>query len=462
MTSSPGCRHGDVTERSSRSSTGDGGKKLSGVSENMPSLEVCETCLAPQILASTGPKERLLTLKMNGQPQPSEKTSPTGKMAGSASDHQVASTKTPSPLSQQQCIVGKSSRGSSNTSLASIKDHVTQLLANGKSPSSNSLSDQRATERKSSRSSEHERKSSRSSDQNRIIISNNNEPLSDSNEVQNLQQQQQQRVSVGEIKVTIQEDSSESTNQNTESLSTNNSACLQKENTVASNDINTQDNNVHKQTCDTSLQRTMETERTGDKNGEHSDNKETIETTTSSETSTTNSDQTKRPKDLPKDEPGTLPKQQTIVISGASPEHPGDGAKSQGAEVPSTATTTNTSVPPPLSPSKVKALTGVIAAKDTLTSGPTTSFSQRLLQRKLSQGKKGAGNNSGNSSSGRRLCDEEDELSEVEPDAVPSEVRDWLALTFTRSMSNIKRRGDDKPKFRSVAHAIRAGIMVDR
>lgn len=62
----------------------------------------------------------------------------------------------------------------------------------------------------------------------------------------------------------------------------------------------------------------------------------------------------------------------------------------------------------------------------------------------------------------RRLCDEEDELSEVEPDAVPTEVRDWLALTFTRSMSNIKRRGDDKPKFRSVANAIRAGIMVDR
>lgn len=60
-----------------------------------------------------------------------------------------------------------------------------------------------------------------------------------------------------------------------------------------------------------------------------------------------------------------------------------------------------------------------------------------------------------------RLCDEEDELSEVEPDAVPTEVRDWLALTFTRSMSNIKRRGEEKPKFRSVANAIRAGIMVD-
>ncbi|XP_050388332.1 dual specificity calcium/calmodulin-dependent 3',5'-cyclic nucleotide phosphodiesterase 1A isoform X4 [Patella vulgata] len=62
----------------------------------------------------------------------------------------------------------------------------------------------------------------------------------------------------------------------------------------------------------------------------------------------------------------------------------------------------------------------------------------------------------------RRLCDEDDELSEVEPDAVPSEVRDWLALTFTRSMSNLKRKGEEKPRFRSVAHAIRAGIMVDR
>ena len=62
----------------------------------------------------------------------------------------------------------------------------------------------------------------------------------------------------------------------------------------------------------------------------------------------------------------------------------------------------------------------------------------------------------------RRLCDDDDELNEVEPDAVPTEVRDWLALTFTRSMSNMKRRGEAKPKFRSVAHAIRAGIMVDR
>lgn len=65
-------------------------------------------------------------------------------------------------------------------------------------------------------------------------------------------------------------------------------------------------------------------------------------------------------------------------------------------------------------------------------------------------------------SSKERLTDEDDELSEVEPDAVPTEVRDWLALTFTRSMNNVRRRGQEKPKFRSVAHAIRAGIMVDR
>lgn len=62
----------------------------------------------------------------------------------------------------------------------------------------------------------------------------------------------------------------------------------------------------------------------------------------------------------------------------------------------------------------------------------------------------------------RRLLDEEDELAEVQPDAVPNEVRQWLASTFTRSQAVTKPRTDDKPKFRSVANAIRAGIMVDR
>ncbi|CAD6998167.1 unnamed protein product, partial [Ceratitis capitata] len=62
----------------------------------------------------------------------------------------------------------------------------------------------------------------------------------------------------------------------------------------------------------------------------------------------------------------------------------------------------------------------------------------------------------------RRLADEDDELSEVQPDAVPPEVREWLASTFTRQSATTRRRTDEKPKFRTVAHAIRAGIFVDR
>lgn len=65
-------------------------------------------------------------------------------------------------------------------------------------------------------------------------------------------------------------------------------------------------------------------------------------------------------------------------------------------------------------------------------------------------------------SSSRRLADEDDELSEVQPDAVPPEVREWLASTFTRQLATTRRKADEKPKFRSVAHAIRAGIFVDR
>ncbi|XP_073986809.1 dual specificity calcium/calmodulin-dependent 3',5'-cyclic nucleotide phosphodiesterase 1-like isoform X3 [Rhodnius prolixus] len=66
------------------------------------------------------------------------------------------------------------------------------------------------------------------------------------------------------------------------------------------------------------------------------------------------------------------------------------------------------------------------------------------------------------SSPTRRLADEDDELSEVQPDAVPPEVREWLASTFTRQLGTTRRRADEKPKFKSVAHAIRAGIFVDR
>ena len=57
---------------------------------------------------------------------------------------------------------------------------------------------------------------------------------------------------------------------------------------------------------------------------------------------------------------------------------------------------------------------------------------------------------------------EDDVLSEVEPDSVPNEVRNWLSMTFTRSVTSMKKKVEEKVKFKSVAQAIRAGIMVDR
>ncbi|XP_037085681.1 calcium/calmodulin-dependent 3',5'-cyclic nucleotide phosphodiesterase 1-like [Pollicipes pollicipes] len=57
--------------------------------------------------------------------------------------------------------------------------------------------------------------------------------------------------------------------------------------------------------------------------------------------------------------------------------------------------------------------------------------------------------------------DEEDELSEVQQDAVPQEVREWLASTFTRQNTH-KKRADGQPKFRTVANVIRMGIMVEK
>jgi hypothetical protein len=59
----------------------------------------------------------------------------------------------------------------------------------------------------------------------------------------------------------------------------------------------------------------------------------------------------------------------------------------------------------------------------------------------------------------RRICDEDDDLAEVTPDAVPDEVREWLAATFTRQTVQTKR---DKPKFKSVANAIRTGIFFEK
>ncbi|XP_070097484.1 dual specificity calcium/calmodulin-dependent 3',5'-cyclic nucleotide phosphodiesterase 1A isoform X2 [Equus przewalskii] len=62
----------------------------------------------------------------------------------------------------------------------------------------------------------------------------------------------------------------------------------------------------------------------------------------------------------------------------------------------------------------------------------------------------------------RRLLDTEDELSDIQTDSVPSEVRDWLASTFTRKMGMKKKKSEEKPKFRSIVHAVQAGIFVER
>uniref|UniRef100_A0A671WQC8 Phosphodiesterase n=1 Tax=Sparus aurata TaxID=8175 RepID=A0A671WQC8_SPAAU len=62
----------------------------------------------------------------------------------------------------------------------------------------------------------------------------------------------------------------------------------------------------------------------------------------------------------------------------------------------------------------------------------------------------------------RRLMDTEDELSDIQSDSVPSEVRDWLASTFTRQRVLKLRRNEDKPRFRSIVHAVQAGIFVER
>lgn len=64
--------------------------------------------------------------------------------------------------------------------------------------------------------------------------------------------------------------------------------------------------------------------------------------------------------------------------------------------------------------------------------------------------------------SARRLVDTEDELSDIQSESVPSEVRDWLASTFTRQMGLMLRRNEEKPRFRSIVHAVQAGIFVER
>ena len=56
-----------------------------------------------------------------------------------------------------------------------------------------------------------------------------------------------------------------------------------------------------------------------------------------------------------------------------------------------------------------------------------------------------------------------DDLSELQSEAVPEEVRKWLASTFAKQETVPRRRGpDERPSFRSVANAIRTGIFIER
>ncbi|KAK3512969.1 hypothetical protein QTP70_033401 [Hemibagrus guttatus] len=57
--------------------------------------------------------------------------------------------------------------------------------------------------------------------------------------------------------------------------------------------------------------------------------------------------------------------------------------------------------------------------------------------------------------------DVEDDL-QIRSDVVPVEVRDWLASTFTQRVQPIRQRLEEKPKFRSIVHAVQAGIFVER
>ncbi|XP_036387265.1 calcium/calmodulin-dependent 3',5'-cyclic nucleotide phosphodiesterase 1B-like [Megalops cyprinoides] len=62
----------------------------------------------------------------------------------------------------------------------------------------------------------------------------------------------------------------------------------------------------------------------------------------------------------------------------------------------------------------------------------------------------------------RQTLDGDDDLQQLRSDAVPSEVRDWLASTFTQKARPPGKRSYEKPKFRSIVHAVQAGIFVER
>merc|ERR1719361_1432683 len=55
-----------------------------------------------------------------------------------------------------------------------------------------------------------------------------------------------------------------------------------------------------------------------------------------------------------------------------------------------------------------------------------------------------------------------DDLSELQSEAVPEEVRKWLASTFAKQETGPRRSKEERPSFRSVANAIRTGIFIEK
>ncbi|KAL4635488.1 calcium/calmodulin-dependent 3',5'-cyclic nucleotide phosphodiesterase 1A [Arapaima gigas] len=62
----------------------------------------------------------------------------------------------------------------------------------------------------------------------------------------------------------------------------------------------------------------------------------------------------------------------------------------------------------------------------------------------------------------RWLLDSEKELGNIQADSVPLEVRDWLESTFSRRTGVSWRHPQEKPRFRSIVHAVQASIFVER
>ncbi|CAL9703823.1 unnamed protein product [Knipowitschia caucasica] len=59
----------------------------------------------------------------------------------------------------------------------------------------------------------------------------------------------------------------------------------------------------------------------------------------------------------------------------------------------------------------------------------------------------------------RQTLESEEDLLQSED--VPTEVTDWLSSTFTQKIRPT-RKTDEKHKFRSIVHAVQAGIFVER